>query len=356
MDKKNIPETFSNLGLPQNFCLVPFTTLILEPDGNVGVCRHKGCDFPVGNLKEQTLDEIWNGKKIIEWRKEFLSGNVKICHDEVRYRKCHLCPEYNKLLEHTSFTEFQNGPILRLGANFNGKCNLKCIMCNVREKPNGFYDNPKFWSMLEKEILPHLKEIDLLSGEPFIQRDTYKLIEITSRVNPSCQWTLTTNAHWKFNKFVREHLDKIQIKNIIISIDAATEKTYSKIRVGGTFSKVIKTIEDIINYNDTRTKQGKKEFGPRLNFLTQKDNWQELGMFLSLSKEKNIRPFVTYLYEPAKFSLATFNQAKRREVLDFYIKTLSKNELKLSMRVIMPLIDTFETKIKKLYLHDLLLI
>lgn len=44
-------------GLPQHFCIVPFTTIILQPNGNVGICRHKGTEFFIGNIRENTMAE-----------------------------------------------------------------------------------------------------------------------------------------------------------------------------------------------------------------------------------------------------------------------------------------------------------
>src|SRR5579885_2048245 len=54
---KQVTEEVTRRGLPATFCHVPFTALILEPDGRVGSCRVKGTEFSVGNLKTQTLEE-----------------------------------------------------------------------------------------------------------------------------------------------------------------------------------------------------------------------------------------------------------------------------------------------------------
>ena len=58
--------------------------MILEPDGTVGSCRVKGTDFSVGNLKDNTLQEIWNGPTLTEWRRQFLDGKPEFCDKEVR--------------------------------------------------------------------------------------------------------------------------------------------------------------------------------------------------------------------------------------------------------------------------------
>src|SRR5471030_591488 len=90
---QEVLKEFSNLGLSPKFCHVPFVSLILEPDGRVGSCRVKGTEFPVGNLNTHTLEQIWNGPRIRQWRREFLSGDVQMCGTEVRYKGCNTCPE-----------------------------------------------------------------------------------------------------------------------------------------------------------------------------------------------------------------------------------------------------------------------
>ena len=46
---------FSERGFDKDtFCPMPFLAIILEPDGSVGFCRHKGTKHRLGNLAEQT--------------------------------------------------------------------------------------------------------------------------------------------------------------------------------------------------------------------------------------------------------------------------------------------------------------
>lgn len=263
---------------PNRFCLVPFTTIILEPDGQVGMCRHKGSDFPIGHIQHNTIEEIWNGEKARQWRGEFLEGRPGFCSKEVKHQHCNLCTENNKLLDDIELSEWQTKPILKLTANFNGKCNLQCQMCDIWQKPNGLYDQINFWEPARRTIFPFLKEVDLLSGEPFIQNDTYRLIDEISSVNPGCKWIFTTNAHWKLTDKVKESLDKIQIRNIIFSIDSLKADTYHKIRYPGDLSFVLKNVDNLINYNKERVAQGLNEISFVWNFLVQKDNYREIDL------------------------------------------------------------------------------
>lgn len=342
-----VKERIKSYGLDEkNFCLVPFTTIILEPDGKVGICRHKGSNYPIGNIKDNTILEIWNGEKARQWRREFLEGKPLNCSTEVRHRHCQHCPENNKLLDFVEFSEIQTTPILKLTANFNGKCNLKCQMCDIWKKPNGLYDQINFWGPAKNEIFPFLKEVDLLSGEPFIQADTFRLIDEISAVNPSCEWIFTTNAHWKLTEEIKTSLDKIKIKNLILSVDSFDHKTYHKIRYPGNLDFVLKNIEELLIYNESRKLKGLNDIRFILNFLVQKDNWPEVPEAIRYCESKGIVPLITCLYIPSQFSILDFEEDERFQAFLELLNRLTAPEVIRSMRILTPLIESF-TNINK---------
>ncbi len=336
---QDILQEFESRGLPSNFCHIPFTTMILEPDGKVGSCRMKGSEFPVGEIRKQTLQEIWNGETIRAWRREFLSGDVKNCRNEVRHKACNLCPTYNWLLPETVAAEVQERAPIRLVLNLNGRCNLECRMCHIWQKPNGLYDELGLWGEIE-ELLPGVREIELLSGEPFIQGDTYRLIELVSRVNPECRWTLTTNAHWKLNDTIRGALDKIHVRNLVVSMDSLNPETYSTIRRRGTLEVVQANLDRLIEYDESRALRGMPRLGLKINFLVQKDNWSELGDFHEYGKRKGVEIFRTFMNEPFEHSLLSLPEANREEILGTYLDRLTSEQLESSVRILLPLMDS----------------
>jgi MoaA/NifB/PqqE/SkfB family radical SAM enzyme len=332
--------------LPKSFCIVPFTNIILEPNGSVGICRQKGNKFSIGNIKENSIVEIWNNELIRNWRKEFLEGKPSICKVDIKHEQCNRCPDNNKLLSHVEFSEIQRGPILKLTANFNGRCNLQCQMCDVWKLPNGLYDEINFWEPAKKEIFPHLKEIDMLSGEPLIQPDTYRLFDEVTAVNPECEWTITTNVHWKFNKKISDSFDKIKLKTLIVSIDSLVPEVYAKIRYPGKLSTALTALDEILNYRKT-----KKSFDIHMNFLVQRDNWQEVFKAIDFCYKKEISPFLTFLYEPTEFSLLTESNEKKIEVLEYYFSEMSLLRAVHLKRIMMPIIDSLPLLDRANYLY-----
>jgi cyclic pyranopterin phosphate synthase len=348
----DVLEEHRRRSLPDGFCLVPFTSLILEPDGKVGSCRHKGSDFPVGNILENSLDEIWNGEFIRGWRREFLSGRPGICSTEVRHRACHLCPDYNSLLGRADLSEVQKRRPIRLGLNFNGHCNLQCQMCHIWKKPNGLYDEIGFWEKLG-EYCSEVAEIELLSGEPFVQKDTYRLIELVSRVNPECQWTITTNCHWKLTETIERALDRIRIKNLIISLDSVVADTYAKIRKGGNLAVTLANLDRLIAYDQDRIRRGLGSLSIRVNFLYQKDNWSELKSSHEFERSRGLEVFRTFCYEPVEHSILSLPEPEREAILARYVSELDFDELSRSMRVVLPVLDSLEPLARCQYLDAL---
>ena len=339
LEAQDVKKKLEEMGLPENFCPVPFSTIIAEPDGRIGSCRLKGAEFEIGNiLEENDLMEIWNSDFIQKWRTEFLTGNVTICEREIRHRACNLCSDNNKLLDKIELNAKQS-KILKFTANFNGLCNLECKMCHIWQKPNGLYDEIDFWRVAEKDIFPFVLEMDLLSGEPFIQKDTFKLIDMVAPINPDCNWVFTTNAHYKFTKKLEGYLDKIKIKSIMLSIDSFDEEVFSVIRKKGKLPLVLETALEFKKYRDKRVEQGRNSFPILLGFLIQKDNWKELGEALDYCKEMDFRPHIQYAYEPLDCSLMDWGEEKHKEILDWYLDNLTWDQIEMGIRAITPSFD-----------------
>lgn len=346
LTEKQIEDFFISKDLGKQFCITPFTTLLFEANGDVCLCRQKGTDFVIGNLKEQSWQEIWNGEKIKKIREEFLKGQVQTCSQEICYDFCHLSVDNNTLLPLADFSLEQKDPPLKITPNFNGKCNLQCPMCHVWQFSNGLYDQIGFWDILEKEILPFVKEIDLFSGEPFIQKDTYRLIKLVSKMKKDCCFSFTTNGNWILNQTIKDHLDLVPIKNFIFSIDSFNPETYSLIRPRGNLKTLFKNFELVQAYEKERLAYRKSGLGMTINFTLQKANWKELPLMISFKEEKNVQLAIRTLIKPERFSLQTMNENEKIEIFDYYLKELKREQFIYLPRALKPLFDSM-TKFNK---------
>ena len=330
----------------KDFCPVPFTTLILNPNGKVGTCRELGNKHIVGDITKNTIDEIWNGEEIQKLRKEFLDGEIETCKSHIGAKNCHQLNENLKLInERFDPKVVMDSPIVRLSPDFNGKCNLKCSMCDVWQLPNMLYDEINFWPILKEKILPNLKEFDLLGGEPFIQKDLYRLIDLAAKINPDIIWKFTTNANWILNKSITRYLDKIKIKHISISLDTVNPETYLKLRTG-ILNKTLLNIKKLQEYQSRRTLEG-RTFDIFINFTIQKDNWIEMKEIMNFCDENNLQYLPFYLISPVELSILDFPTDYKLKIINRYFSELDNRQLRFAHRVIRALINSLESNIKK---------
>lgn len=87
-------------------CYAASNILEITPNGSVITC-HDFPDYIVGNVKEQSIDEIWNGSKINEFR--------KVVETEKIFSICHHCCMSER------YAEYDNGTIKDEGAFKNEK-------------------------------------------------------------------------------------------------------------------------------------------------------------------------------------------------------------------------------------------
>lgn len=289
------------------FCSRPFRELMLSYEGQVHPC----ClleDYTLGDINDMSLSEFWNCEKLQKLREEFLSGNIKTCSKNIETKACHKF--YENFNDQVEKALVQSGLIKKLDLRLNGKCNLECIMCHVWKGDNGKYDETTFWKDGPKEVFPFLQEIDMLGGEPFIQSDTFKLIDEVTAVNKDCKWNFTTNANWNLAGKIKQYLDKIKIGVITISVDAILPDTYFRIRHKGDFKQIFKTIDDIIDYREKE----RPEIYLRLDFVVQTYNLNEVLPFYKFCLKKNLDPSFILLEIPEELSIENLDTKSLEKV------------------------------------------
>lgn len=297
-----------NDALETPFCPLPFLQLELRADGTAAPC----CYLPttkVGDLRKQTLAEVWNGEKMRSLRREFLAGDPRTCRRQLRHLECHR--QYDALRPLVDRTEIQGTYPRRLDVRLNGSCNLECVMCDVWKEPAGIYDRTTFWREGPEGLFRSLLEIDVLGGEPFIQRDTFRLLEEVSAHNRHCTWGFVTNAQWRWTPGIRARLDKIRIRYVQVSLDSLRPEVYGVIRRPGKLERALETLEEWRNY------RRENPFELRISICVQRENWREIPDFIEFAREREMGLEFQYCYFPPQVSLEGLSETERAEILDF---------------------------------------
>ena len=136
------PDCEVNHNLPESFCIIPWMHLNVNPLGDVLQCCISSSKGEVGNLRDNTLSEIWNGDRMKALRLQLLAGK--------RPASCHKCFEqedngissfrqgvnrrYEHRLDEVATITNANGSVddmkLRYwDFRFSNLCNMKCRMC-----------------------------------------------------------------------------------------------------------------------------------------------------------------------------------------------------------------------------------
>lgn len=162
-------------------------------------------------------------------------------------------------------------------------CNLSCIMCRGEGagkkdvSPNLFLDMNLFLKL--RPMFPYLAKMNLCGwGEPTLHKQYSEFIRMVREDNPGCQINLTSN----FNRVTDELIEALidyKVSLINISIDGATAAVYEKIRVKGSFEKVL---DNIRRFENRKREKGSKLPKLSYEFVIQKDNVHELPAYMEL--------------------------------------------------------------------------
>jgi len=164
-------------------------------------------------------------------------------------------------------------------------CNLKCIMCPKTNRQVNTEENKVMsWEVFEK-LIPLFSNApgdghNGCLGEAFLHPDIYmKMLKCAKQFNITVH---TTSNGTLITEEIARQLVETGLDKLIVSLDAATPATYSKIRPPGKFENVIAGLRHI--------KEWKNRLGsprPRIEmaFLGMKFNIGELPDAVRLAHE-----------------------------------------------------------------------
>jgi radical SAM protein with 4Fe4S-binding SPASM domain len=166
-------------------------------------------------------------------------------------------------------------------------CNLHCPFCAVG---GDSYTSPKYLMKLEefKRIMDmvgrYLFQVELYQyGEPLINPAIYQMIEYAKKkyyVYTRISTNLNISGEENAEKLVASGLDYLTL-----SIDGASQETYSRYRVGGDFNKVLENLNLII-----AAKNALKSQSPKLvwQFLLFRHNEHEVEKAKALAEKMGL--------------------------------------------------------------------
>jgi hypothetical protein len=231
-------------------------------------CCPDWVEFPLGNLHEQTWDEVWNGENAQKMRQSMLDGSARHCDGD-------WCPHLQNaaagvddpnVVSHDRRGELgldldldggeaavtcSSGPST-VGMHYESSCNLACPTCRggIEVLSGAALDRMKsLHEVVVGEMLPDATAISLTgSGDPFASKFLRDfLISFDPADHPKIEKVhLSTNATmWTPAVWARmTGLHEVEISTDI-SIDAACAETYHVVRAPGRWDRLFENLEFI---------------------------------------------------------------------------------------------------------------
>lgn len=189
------------------FCMIPWIHMHAFPDGRAYPCCLSEMDYPVGDFKKSTMQEVWNDEPYRAMRQNMLAE--KPC------KECTKCYEQ----ERSGFMSMRNSTNKNFGhhieliddtlddgtvedfklryydVRFSNLCNFSCRTCGSwfssswykeesetfgpRNHPQIMYagrTEEDMWEQMQEHI-PYLEQIYFAGGEPLIMEEHYRILE-----------------------------------------------------------------------------------------------------------------------------------------------------------------------------------
>ncbi len=329
--KFRLPEKRNTLQV----CGAPFKTLIIDKDGNATVCCvDNNLDLKIGNVKEKSIYNLWiNNPELNQFRLNILKG--------IYPKKCQTCDFKNssnvagitekeakeflisqgRYEEAKAFNEsFIEKRWLRnnwwLTLEINATCNLRCPFCSqsvswIKGNILTFKQIKELIDALIKDNLNFYSFTPFFRGESLLHPEFTKIVNYLTEISHHKLWKVIT-LHTNATLLTKEKTDALikmfnsyEEGEIFFSLDAATEKTYKKLRVGGNFKQVIKNIEYFI-----KTKGSLPNPKMVFQFIVMDENYKEAVQFYkfwSQMLKKYNQKFVLSKFHPRLIPMGDYN-------------------------------------------------
>lgn len=281
--------------LEDKLCWHPFQYIEVRLDGNVNVCCPEWNPAPIGNLFQEDLETIWNGKKAQAIRGSILDGSYRYCDRNT-------CPlienseqslikktdsSVNELIDSVKLTPTHISFVV------DNSCNLSCPSCRLSKISQLSKDKQESASFVIKKVLksafpyPHNEEKTINidgSGEVFSSEVYRRLFEtepvFTDTHNwPNLNFFISTNGTLMTEKIQKKYKNLFkQTQRIRISVDAGNRESYEKVRVGGHWELLWKNLDYFYDTIKDKTHQTW-----HWNIIIQKNNFESIPDLISLA-------------------------------------------------------------------------
>lgn len=206
----------------------------------------------IGDLKKETLKEIFSGEKSEHFRKLLRKGKLPVFN-------CITCPELNLSGRKHFRDDIQIPNALMLENTVN--CNLNCVSCkrerlySYRKKRSmSLEDVKKVSACIKDNAIKYLYYFNL--GEPFCSEKIKEEIEIIRNENPGIWINTSTNGIMLDTKEKMEAA--MMMDEVVFSIHGSTQKSLERYQRGGDFNKAYSNMKTLLELRNSMKRKRPK--------------------------------------------------------------------------------------------------
>lgn len=278
--------------LTGKICKKPFVQMDVL-DGSTHLCCASWLATSAGNLQADSWQDVWNSETAQAIRASIHDGSYRYCNKGAcpAIQANLLIPAENlatrsaywqEVLE-TSAVKLANGPRI-VNLAYDLTCNLSCPSCRVAKIAADGATRDRFAVMQERAILPMLVNAKTVylsgAGDPFASKNFRQLIaDLTPEAYPDLKFLILTNG-MLFTRRQWESFPTLhgRVKNLRVSIDAATGPTHELLRRGARWPVMLENLA----FAGELVRDGLVESFD-LPFIVQRDNYREMGDAVDLA-------------------------------------------------------------------------
>ncbi|MBQ4123788.1 SPASM domain-containing protein [bacterium] len=306
------------------YCSKPFEEFEIDVDGKCYCCcRWWNNSYCLGNILEQSVDEIWNGEAAQELRRSILEGDYKYCN----VNEC--LPNHSTEVKYEKITNYP----LEISFCYDYSCTAKCVFCNDTIKMMSKEECTQWDNIIESKLIPLLinaKFVRLtMVGELFVSNHSIKLVQRISEKYPNIKFEIVSNGIFASEENIKKLNIEGKIASIKFSIPSFRPSTYKKLVRNGNLEAVKKNLKYISKLHKNKAIE---DF--RLNFIISSVNYKEIIEYVKYAEELGAQvdcllldkkdESTTFLKNFDKYNVASPNHFQYNNFIDI----LNSEELK----------------------------
>jgi MoaA/NifB/PqqE/SkfB family radical SAM enzyme len=332
----DLSDTDIDKYIPDTFCMLPFARLQIDPDGRAKpCCKYKNGVAPDltddNYLPNKNLEELWHQSEFEQLREQFMRGEkpegCKQCWSEeaagIKSLRQIVENGGKRNARYNMFVKLPSQSPDHLDLKLSNLCNLKCRICtpflssqwikehkdlgladtnvikmytaNSKEK---LFENPYNEDLL-KQWAPRMTDVEFYGGEPLLQQEHSRVLEIVTTYGDKKQLRFFYNSNsTQFNPEFFKYWEGCEFVTINFSVDDIF-KRFEYQRKNAVYTEIFQNLQLFIQHANAHNLNYEFNIYCTVGIL----NVLYLPEFFKEAEKFNLQVWLNLLHWPDHFSI-----------------------------------------------------